>query len=251
MLTQETSITDLENYSDKEKLLNVIRQQREQDLIGTTNTGEDKGGAGSSQISEGGSASRTIYGGDGSDENSEGSADGFAQQFRRSDRPTTAMHSGTDQHYKSNAKRSAWDSLKVVGKQYKNIFTKEDKNTDAPIRISKKVDGKKLSDAEAIKLRPKLVEYIMWQTEHLDQFIIATTTGHDSSIEIWGDITVDECEILVDYLLSRGKVDIRTAQAVRYASTLIDRLKLGIIIAPRVYQSAMIYIKRGFSISYV
>src|SRR6266571_6283605 len=109
-------------------------------------------------------------------------------------------------------------------------------------------EGKKLSDAEVIRLRPKLVEYLTWQTEHLDQFIIATSGGHDPTIEIWGTMSIDEMEILADFLLQMGKTDVKAATAVRYASVLMDRVKLGLIIVPRMYHTLAIYWQRGVTI---
>ena len=250
MLTNDDFVT-------KEALLDAIKRKREQNTTTDNSVGDslwrsipnvqvnDRTTGG-----ETGAATSTIHGGNGTTEDSDGGYNDIGDQLGRLRSTNTGNYSSIDQHYGPTPKRSTWASIKNVGRQYKEIFTKEEKHTDAPIRLSKKVDGKKLTDAEVLRLRPKLVEYVLWQAEHADQFIIATTSNHDPSIEIWGDITVDEAEIIVDYLLSRGKTDIRTAQAVRYASTLIDRLKLGLIIGPRAYKTAMIYIQRGFSIRY-
>ena len=105
-----------------------------------------------------------------------------------------------------------------------------------------------LSGEEANTLRPKLIEYITWQSEHLDQFIIATTKGHDPTIEIWSDLTDEEIEVLADYLISRGRSDGTTAQAIRYAATILDRIKVAIIVLPRVYRTVNIYLARGLDI---
>jgi hypothetical protein len=261
MLSENNPLDDLENYSDKEKLLNVIRSKREQNNAASANTSSNVWGTvrtdekySRTNGSAGGATSYSIYGGDRSTEDGQGSYDQFSEQLRRFNPVPTGSSSSTDQHERPTTKRSTWQSVKDLGKQYKDILSSknEESHTDAPKRSTArpKLDARKLTDTEVLRLRPKMVEYIMWQTEHMDQFIIATTVGHDPSIEIWGDITPDEAEIIVDYLLARGKTDVRTAQAVRYASTLIDRLKLGLIIAPRFYATAMMYIKRGFSIGY-
>jgi hypothetical protein len=250
-------LQDLQNYENKERLLDVIRRKREQNNAASTDVGGNVWGTvrtdevnSGTNGGAGGATSHQIYGGNGSAQDSQGSHSDFSEQLGRLRTSVAGSNSGAHQYERPTAKQSSWgDSLKNVGRQYKQIFTKAEKHTDAPTRIrSPKIEGKKLSDAEILRLRPKMVEYVLWQSEHLDQLIIATTVGHDPGIEIWGDITSDEAEIIVDYLLQRGKTDIRTAQAVRYASTLIDRLKLGLIISPRFYATAMIYIKRGFSI---
>lgn len=105
-----------------------------------------------------------------------------------------------------------------------------------------------LSEAEAAQLYPKLIQYIKWQSEHLDQFIIATTKGHDPTIEIWSDLDDAEIEILADYLIGRGRRDGTTAQAVRFAGEVLDRIKVAIIVLPRVYRTVNIYLARGLDI---
>lgn len=105
-----------------------------------------------------------------------------------------------------------------------------------------------LSEAEAAQLHPKLVQYITWQSEHLDQFIIATTKGHDPTIEIWADLDEAEIEILADYLINRGRRDGTTAQAVRYAAEILDRIKVAVIVLPRVYRTVNVYLARGLDI---
>jgi hypothetical protein len=108
--------------------------------------------------------------------------------------------------------------------------------------------GKRLSDVEAARVRPKLIEYLLWQTEHMDQLIIATTKGHQP-VEIWSTIDKTDAEIIADFMIARGRQDVRAAQAVRYLSVFIDRLKLGLIILPRAYQTVMTYFARGIGIT--
>lgn len=105
-----------------------------------------------------------------------------------------------------------------------------------------------MSEDEAEKLRPKLIMYITWQSEHLDQFIIATTKGHDPTIEIWSNMDEAEIEILADYLLLRSRRDPITAQAVRFAAEILERIKVGIIVLPRVYRTVTLYFARGLDI---
>lgn len=197
-----------------------------------------------------------VHGTDGSSESSETGAGGIADQLRSINGTTSGYNNSPNQYNGTIAgaiPRRKF-SVKGVVDQYREAIrsTRRPKVIDGTIQGGKqkpKVGGKTLSDGEALRLRPKLIEYMIWQTEHLDQFIIATTTGHDPSIVIWSDLSVDEIEIIVDYLLSRAKSDARTASAVRYASVFLDRIKLGLIILPRVYYTVMAYVTRGLSIS--
>ncbi len=107
---------------------------------------------------------------------------------------------------------------------------------------------KTLSDAEAKSIRLGLVEVILWQSEHMDEFIIATTRGHDHSIVIWSNLDREDAMIIADFLIESGKVNPEVAYAVRQMMSLKRRFQVGLILAPRLYQSYMVYLQRGFSI---
>lgn len=136
----------------------------------------------------------------------------------------------------------------------KNAFTpitsfvkKQNQDKQKDTKKDRRSDYKKLNDTEAIKIRPKLIEFFKWSSDHLDEFIQATTKGHQS-VEIWSTLEEEEIEILVDFLIQRGKTNPETAQLVRNMSVLMDRIKLAVIIVPRMYQTALTYINRGISI---
>lgn len=196
----------------------------------------------------------TVYRPDGSSESATRSTGSFAEQLRHVDHVVTRDNSRTNQYQRPATeanRKSKWSGIGNVYQRYREAL-KGDKVVDADKPAAKKkTTSSKLTDTEVIKLRPKLIEYFVWQTEHFDQFIIATTVGHDDSIVIWADLSYDEIEIIVDYLLSRGKTDARTATAVRYASVMLDRVKLGLIVLPRMYKTFMIYMTRGFSIKLI
>ena len=248
---------DLSAYKTKESLLSVIRSRRTQNNSGATGPGTAlRGTVPINEVNNRGledsgrAASQPIYGTNGSVEDSQGSADGFTEQIGQQYRRSAGDYSGIYQSERA-ATTSAIPKhkprlslkLKDTYQKYKQALVEPDKKKPA-----KKIEGRKLTDAEAIKLRPKLVEYVLWQSEHLDQHIIATTVGHDPTIEVWSDLTEDEAEILVDFIIARGKTDVRTANAVRYVSTFIDKIKVVLIVTPRMYKMAMVYWTRGFSI---
>lgn len=245
-----------EKYSSKENLLSVIRTERaakqpdHQDTGRNANvsppawrTVEDGGTIIGSVESEGRRETSAFYGGNVGTEDGKRSSRRFARQLRPERVESTGGDSST---YQPQRPAGIAAGIKSTYGRYKEAFRRE--NTGTSTATKKKVEGRKLTDAEAIRARPKLVEFILWQSEHMDQFIIATTIGHDPTIEIWGDITKDEAEIIADFLISRGKTNVQTAIAIRHAIVFIDRLRLGIIIGPRLYRTMMTYFERGFSI---
>ena len=251
---------DLSMYKDKETFLNGLRSKRQPDSAsngGTTSPGETLRGTvpvnsinSGGYESQGSGAPSTVYGGNGSSQGGTGSSGGFAERLRRNREFIARGDGGVHQLERpaTQSGQSVWNTLKSTAGRYREAFTSDTPKNVGSQKPTKKIEGKKLTDTETVKLRPKLIEYLTWQTEHMDQFIIATTVGHDHDIEIWSDLSEAEIEILADFLLNRGKQDIRTANTVRYISEIMDKIKLGIILAPRVYRTIMIYIERGFSI---
>ncbi len=127
-----------------------------------------------------------------------------------------------------------------------SIKDETESNTNETPR--KRPRAKKFSEAEAVLLRPKLKDTVEWTSDHLDEFIIATTQGHDKNIEIWSNLDETEIEIIVDFLIDRGKASERAANAIRKSITLYERLKLMVIIAPRLYATLLTYLEKGVSI---
>ncbi len=245
-----------EAYLESIRSRNVNRSERPENNVRTSSVGDTVWGAvqrneGSSPTtnSNGRSTNESIYRSDGSSNSAEGSTRSFADQLRSSGQRVARDYSGTDKYQRSTpeaARRPKWAGFGTTVNKYRDALRK-DKVVESGKPGTKRPAGKTLTDAEAIKMRPKLVEYFIWQSEHLDQFIIATSGGHDDSIVIWSDLSYDEIEILVDFLIQRGKSNARTAVAVRYASVMLDRVKLGLIVLPRMYKMFMIYMTRGFS----
>ena len=238
---------DMSAFRDKDTWLNELRRTNQQRTPVASETirrtvptdesvdrGDENAGSGETQ---------PVYGTDGSVQSSEGSSNGVGEQLRSIFGESTGSNSSTYQH---QPRARVTNPIRDTLNKYRDAVRVPKKETDK--KTAAAAGSKKLSDTEVIKLRPKLIEFVLWQSEHADQLIIATTKGHDPAIEIWSNITRDEAEILTDYIISRGKVDARAAAFVRTASTLIDRLRLGIIILPRVYQTLQVYGEKGISI---
>lgn len=248
MLTRQ----DLTPLKNKEGYIDAARKRRAGSPPGgrTEVTGNTVRGTVSIDTSndrgfedEGPGEAQSVYGGDGSEESGEGEPDGFSQQFRRNSYKFARRDSGAYQPERP-ASKSFWSDVKNTAKQYSDALKTQPKKSK---QTAKKTDGRRLTDAEVIKMRPKLIDYIIWQSEHLDDFISATTRGH-LPVEIWSDLDKDDAEIIADFFISQGRVNDRAAVAVRYAATMMDKIKLGIIIGPRMYRTMITYIERGFSI---
>lgn len=121
------------------------------------------------------------------------------------------------------------------------------KSLSEPGGKTKKKPEKLLTDAEIAKLKPKLINAIIWQTDHMDSFIQATTKKH-LSVFIWSTMDENEAELLAKFLLARGKRDATTATLVRQMADLMEKIELGLILLPRAYATMRTYFERGFSI---
>jgi hypothetical protein len=256
---------DLTMYQTKEGLLDVIasrRIEREREQFNNENNGgaEDplttSGRATSVRdilnraiTIEGSREASTVYGTTGGSQNGQGSDDGSDFGDGSDQGSTSGSDSSTHQQERVRATRR--DSVREAIGRYRRVFTSDTRNKSRVDESTAKEraasTGRKLSDVEAARLRPKIIEYLLWQTEHMDQLLIAITAGHEP-VEIWSTIDKTDCEIIAEFMVIRGRQDARAAQAVRYLSVFIDRLKLGMIILPRMYQTAILMFTRGMSL---
>lgn len=249
MLTRE----DLTPLKNKEGYIAAARKRHPGSKAngGTTNFSQtvrgaisiDTGDSGGYE-DEGPGASQPVYGGDGGEESGEGNSNGLGEQFRRNSVKSPRRDGGVYQS-KRPASGSIWSGIKDTAKQYSDALKKDTSKKSKS--VAKKTEQRTLTDAEVIKMRPKLIEYIIWQSEHMDDFISATTRGHET-VEIWSNLDQDDAEIIADFLISRARVSVNTAVVVRTAAGLMDKIKLGLIIGPRVLSTFRIYMERGFSI---
>ncbi len=185
-------------------------------------------------------------GGNGSFQGSTRSDSRFIDQFADINKSATGSYSSTYQSdTRARGRGNSWgDRVKDVFKPIQEALKPSSQKKRVP---GKKEQYKRLSDTEVLKMSKPLVESLLWFSEHLDEFIRATTKGHQE-VEIWGDLDRAECEIIADFMIARGKIDARTAQVVRELISLQDKIKLGLITIPRVYRTFKIYLERGISI---
>lgn len=275
--------SELPQFTSKEEVMEHVNRRNHPHISegvtdstqGTTNVGNvvrgavqrDKGDGGSSsgysnaEYSERGGETSTLHGGDGRNAPGEGGFDGHTDKPSVFNRVAANVRDSLNKRHRSDggtgepevyAAPRTRSSLKSKFDPLRKALTEPTKkrNTVGKSTASASTTKKKtvLSQQEVSELRPRLIEYITWQSEHLDQLIIATTKGHDPSIIIWSDLEDAEIELTADFLLNRGRRDPITAQAVRYAAELLDRLRIGIIYAPRVYKTISIYMMRGLDI---
>jgi hypothetical protein len=110
-----------------------------------------------------------------------------------------------------------------------------------------KPERKPLTEMEAKALKPQLVNALLDYFGYADEILYATVKGHQR-VEIWGSIDEEECGVLADALISRGK---RSASGAAQVVALVDsyrHLKVGLILAPRFYQTMRLYLDNGFSV---
>lgn len=106
---------------------------------------------------------------------------------------------------------------------------------------------KPLSEQEARGYRENLIDVLLWQSEHMDNIITATTKGHQPVV-IWSDIDRDDATTIADFLLEEGKKSTRAATLVRNMVDLRRRIQVGLITIPRAYKTMQVYFNRGLGI---
>lgn len=113
---------------------------------------------------------------------------------------------------------------------------------------AEKVVRKAFTETEARVLKPMLVSAMLDYFSYADELLYATIKGHPR-VEIWSTIDDEECGILADALIARGK---RSAAGAAQVQAMIDvhkNLKVGMILAPRFYQTFRVYVDNGIGIS--
>jgi hypothetical protein len=107
-----------------------------------------------------------------------------------------------------------------------------------------KVARKFLTIAEVSGNRGSLIKLVLWSSENLDAGISAITKGH-AEVEIWSNIEYADAEILVDAALEMGQKSEKWATAVRQVIDYQKKIKVGVILAPRIYRSIVYTIVTG------
>ncbi len=251
---------DISNYVSKESLLDAIRSRNAK---GNTNVSENLRGAipgysGSDTgiAGTGWEETHVNNGRDASDDDRKGGTDGIDSEFGFLNNEHAASGGSDDKHSRpipgdgSNTTKPASHSQSSSVKNKWQLFRDTIKSRTPPTTkkpSSNKVKGKTLTVLEVAKLRPKLIHAIEWQSEHADHFITATTKRH-VAVVIWSDISMDDIEIIADFLLERGKSDVQTAIVVRAMAELLDKVKVGLVVLPRAWRTIAYYLQTGISI---
>lgn len=106
---------------------------------------------------------------------------------------------------------------------------------------------KVLTIAEVTKNRKDLVDLIIWSSDNLDNGISAITKGH-RQVEIWSDLSYVDAEILADSFLQAGQKSEKAAAMVRKVMDIQKRIKVGVILAPRIYKSIIYTVLTGIDL---
>lgn len=204
--------------------------------------------------SEGRQEAYSIPGRDGIESSREGSSTRTAgdtrQEYSSAPRSDSSFHqhSGPTTSSTRSKRQRFYNNVKSIFAPYGKILKSdivESGNTLPKNKVL--VVEKKLTDAEKLGYKEKLVEFFLWTSDHMDEAITATTRGH-KPVEIWSSISKDEAELLADYMLNRAKSDPKMAKVVRQIVTFMDKIRVAVIILPRMYATAMYYLQEGFSI---
>jgi hypothetical protein len=152
------------------------------------------------------------------------------------------------------------DRMKVYRDKKKQTTTDQDQaatdQDQAPIKPRSLLDAfkkeeksvrKPLSDAEANKIRPQLIAALLDFFSYADEAIYATHKAH-KRVAIWSTVDDEEAGILVDAWLARAKVSGIAAAQVTALVEAHRRLKVGLILLPRFYQTFKVYLESGFSL---
>lgn len=136
------------------------------------------------------------------------------------------------------------EKVRQTFKPFEGIFSESTTVKDKKQSVTK---GRPLNETESLRLRPHVVDALMWQSTHLDELMTATLKTHPE-VMIWGTMDEEDCEVLADLIISRAKVSPRAATYVRNLANFQKRIEAIIILAPRAYQSCMLYFHYGISI---
>lgn len=202
-----------------------------------TSIRDDRKGQGNAQ---------SVYGRNGTNTDTSGSIDGNNDDARQSSREVARRYSSID----NSSRRNDASTSKQVRRSIFSVFNgvASQKPTSTPKKQEKKEETKKLTELEATKLRQSLIDILRWQSKHADEFIIATTKGHDMTIIIWSNMDDEDIEVLADVMIARAKRSAKAAKIVRDLVSLQEKLKVAVIVAPRLWKTIQTYIAKGIGI---
>lgn len=106
------------------------------------------------------------------------------------------------------------------------------------------IRNKPLSHKEAEEIRDPLIA-AMGDYFHYADELMSGTSANGAEAAIWGSIDDEEIGILIDAWLARAKQDSRAAYFAVQAVNGHYKLKIGLILAPRFYQTFQFYVDNG------
>ncbi len=101
-----------------------------------------------------------------------------------------------------------------------------------------------MSVTEAAALRPLMIEALASYAHYLDTLITHTNRQHVESA-IWSSMTPSELETLVDVMLLFGRRSAQVALVTREIGQSWQMVQLGMILLPRFYATAHMYLSNG------
>jgi len=109
---------------------------------------------------------------------------------------------------------------------------------------TKETRTRPFTDKEAQEIKQPLLDALADYFTYSDEFIYATHKAH-RQVDIWKTIDYEEMNVLVDVWLARAKRDAKSASRVVFLVNSHYKLKVGIILAPRFYQTFRVYAEGG------
>lgn len=105
---------------------------------------------------------------------------------------------------------------------------------------------KPLIEREAEALREDLENLVSWLTDSADD-ILSHTNKRGVQADIWA-LDDEELTAVVDWLIERGKRTVAAAYAVRQMVQIWQQYQIGVILAPRVWRTALFYSQYGLGL---
>lgn len=163
---------------------------------------------------------------------------------RRKDRETGTNNGGTNQ--------TSEDGIELIASPIE--LSERRKNRQPALKLP--FGGSKEKEKRVYKLftakereerKTQLIGAFQDLFDLLDQAIAATTKGHEEVV-IWSDMEDSEIAILIDPLLTSATLSEKGVKRVMAIIESHQKLKVGLILAPRFYATVMKYAKVGFSV---
>lgn len=108
-----------------------------------------------------------------------------------------------------------------------------------------------LTKKEANDLKPRLIESLKFIFRYTDKTIGFTTKKTEAKdVFIWGSIDDEEIEIIATVLVENGQKSKVFSTGVRQITRNHQKMKMGIILAPRLMFTFKHYMENGFKLPF-